>query len=138
MTTDRITRVNELLRREIAGLLPRIVGHSGLDLAAVTVTHVITTADLRQARVLVSIRDHEDERDRMIVKLRRHRGEIQQHINRTLTLRYTPKLHFELDASIEQGDHVLNLLLDMEREGENEPNTGDGAEDAFPETLEQP
>ena len=97
-----------------------------------------STADLRQARVLVSIRDHEEERDRMIAKLRRHRGEIQQHINRTLTLRYTPKLHFELDSSIEQGDRVLNLLLDMEREDEGERQAGSSEQDDAPQAPEEP
>jgi len=62
MKTDRLTRVNELLRREIGVVLYRLLDRSQFDLAALTVTHVITSSDLRSARVLISIRGHEHER----------------------------------------------------------------------------
>jgi len=114
MSTDRLKRVNELLRREIGAVLFQVVNEADFDLSSVTVTHVVTSANLRQARVLVSIRDHAGERDRMLSLLRRHRVEIQQRINRDLTLKYTPKLSFELDTSLERGDHVLELLTELE------------------------
>ena len=78
------------------------------------ITHVITSPNLRSARVLVSIRDHKDERERMLNLVRHHRAEMQSLINRNLGLKYTPKLHFELDTSLESGDHVLQLLTEME------------------------
>ncbi|MBL7078009.1 MAG: hypothetical protein ISS31_11130 [Kiritimatiellae bacterium] len=31
-----------------------------------------------------------------------------------MTLKYTPKLDFELDTSVEQGDHVLGILQELE------------------------
>lgn len=114
MSTDRIARVNELLRREIGNALYHVLKDYEIDMAAVTVTHVMATRNLRSARVLVSIRDHGNERDRMISRLKRHRGEIQAIINRNMTLKYTPKLMFELDPSVEKGDHILDILRDME------------------------
>ena len=117
MGVDRLTRVNALLRQEIGELLFRVVTDAGFDLAAVTVTRVNTSRDLREARVYVSIRDHQNERDAMLEKLEKHRAEIQARINKDIGLKYTPRLHFELDESIEQGDHVLSVLSTMEREG---------------------
>jgi len=111
-----MTRVNELLRREIGAALFQIMTADELDLSAVTVTHVVTSSNLRSARVLVSIRDHHDERGRMLAMLRRHRAEIQERINRDLTLKYTPRLTFELDTSLERGDHVLDLLAEIDEE----------------------
>jgi tRNA pseudouridine55 synthase len=102
MSIDRLARVNELLRREIGGALYHVLKDYEVDLAAVTITHVITTRNLRSARVLVSIRDHRGERDRIISRLRRHRAEIQAIINRNMTLKYTPKLMFALDPSVER------------------------------------
>lgn len=113
MGTKRMTRVNELLRREIGAVLFQIVTEADFDLSAVTVTHVVASPSLRHARVLVSIRDHQDERERMLSALRRHRKEIQDRINKDLTLKYTPRLTFELDRSLEQGDHVLELLAEI-------------------------
>ncbi len=121
MSTDRLTRVNALLKQEIATALFRVMGQEGVDLAAVTVTRVFTSSDLHSARVLVSIRDHRDERGRMLRALARRRGEIQDIIRRNVVLKYTPRLTFELDESIEQGDHILQVLSDMERRGEVPP-----------------
>ena len=125
-----MTRVNELLRREIGAFLFHIVNEDNFDLSAVTVTHVVTSSSLRHARVLVSIRDHHDERERMLAILRRHRKEIQDHINRELKLKYTPRLTFELDTSLERGDHVLDLLAEIDEE-----NAGREIKSEKPEDL---
>ncbi|MBA4388028.1 MAG: 30S ribosome-binding factor RbfA [Verrucomicrobia bacterium] len=114
MKQDRMTRVNELLRREIAMALFHIMQEAKFDLAAVTVTHVITSANLRNAKVFVSILGHEQQREGMLSMLRRHRAELQAWINKHVKLKYTPCLTFELDTSIERGDHVLGLLMKME------------------------
>lgn len=128
MTVDRLTRVNELLKREIGEALFKIVKEDDFDLSAVTVTHVITGSNLRNAKVMVSIRDNQDRRDRMLAILRRYRGEIQKRINKDITLKYTPRLTFELDTSIEKGDAVLSLLHKMERQGELPPEEDEPAD----------
>jgi len=110
MSVDRIERVNALIKREIGESLFHIMNDSDFDLAAVTVTHVVTSRNLRTARVLVSIRGDEKKKTKMLGMLRRRRPEIQRLINRDLTLKYTPKLHIDLDRSIEGGDHVLDIL----------------------------
>ena len=114
MSVDRIERVNALIKREIGESLFHIMNNSDFDLAAVTVTHVVTSRNLRTARVLVSIRGDEEKKTRMLGLLRRRRPEIQRLINRDLTLKYTPKLHIDLDRSIEGGDHVLDILTHLD------------------------
>lgn len=116
MGTDRITRINELLRREIGGVLFRIMKEDEFDLSAVTVTHVVTSRNLRRARVLVSIREHHDQRENMLKLLRRHAAEIQHQINKNIVLKYTPRLSFELDTSLERGNRMLELLSKIENE----------------------
>jgi len=112
-----MTRVNELLKREISTALFRMLApEERVDTAAVTVTHVITSRNLRHARVLISILGHEDERGSIMEQIRNHRTQVQQWINRNVKLKYTPKLDFELDTSVEQGDHVLEILQEMENE----------------------
>lgn len=115
MSAKRMVRLNELLKREIAGALYRVLDGQAVDLAALTVTRVETSSDLRHARVMVSIRDHAEDRDRMLQHLTQRRGAIQQLISRNIILKYTPQLHFTLDESIAQGDHVLQLIHDLER-----------------------
>jgi ribosome-binding factor A len=120
-----MVRVNELLRREIGEALFRIMSEANFDLSAVTITHVVTSRNLRNARVLVSIRDHEAQREAMLNLLRRHRGEIQSRINKNLILKYTPCLTFELDTSVEQGDRVLSLLSQLGDDEEAPPSPTD-------------
>lgn len=114
MKPDRITRVNELLRREIGASLFKIFNDEDLNLAAVTVSRVVTSSSLRQARVFVSVRGNDQEKQHAIKSLKRRRAEIQSAISRNVVLKYTPRLAFQLDMSIERGDDVLRLLENME------------------------
>ena len=116
MSVDRITRLNELLKRELADVLFRVMQNERFDLAAVTITRVALGRDLREARVFVSIREHQDERPRMMALLRRYRPEFQRLINKDLAIKYTPRLTFELDTSLEEGDRVLAVLAKLEAE----------------------
>ncbi len=116
MPSKRLVRVNELLKQEVAAALYRVMNEKAFDLSVVTVTNVIVSSDLRTARVLVSIRDHEADRDQILGQLRHHRGAIQHLMSKAVILKYTPVLSFELDESIEQGDHVLQLISKMEAE----------------------
>lgn len=110
MKVDRLTRVNELLRREIGGFLFRAIDRSVVDPAAVTVTHVITNSNLRDARVLVSVRGDEAMHSRALRHLQSLHAGIQEEIAKVVVLKYTPRLHFELDRSLETGDRILTLL----------------------------
>ena len=114
MKKDRLLRVNESLRREIARSLFRVIIEPSFDLSAVSITHVMTSSDLKTARVLVSIRNHEDQRGHILGVMEKNRGEIQHEVAEHLQLKYTPRLSFVLDTSIEEGDRILGLLSRIE------------------------
>ena len=135
MKADRITRVNELIRRELGVQLYRVVNRPDFDSAAVTFTHALTSVDLRSCRVLVSIRGEPAEQERMLGVLKRHRAEFQEAIHKNVVLRYTPQLHFVLDHSVEQGDHVLELLGRMEAAGDIAPDSEEDRPDAGTDAL---
>jgi ribosome-binding factor A len=116
MSVDRLTRLNELLKRELAEALFRVMQNESFDLSAVTITRVVLGRSLREARVFVSILNHQAERAQMLALLHRHRHEFQKLINHDLVLKYTPRLTFELDTSLEEGDHVLAVLAKLEKE----------------------
>ena len=135
MKADRITRVNELIRRELGVQLYRVVSRPDFDSAAVTFTHALTSVDLRSCRVLVSIRGEPAEQERMLGVLKRHRAEFQEAIHQNVVLRYTPQLHFVLDHSVEQGDHVLDILHRMEAAGDIAPDVEEDRPDAGTDAL---
>lgn len=121
MSSARIIRVNELLKREIAVDVVRLFVNSNFDTAAITVTGVETAPDLHDATVYISIFGHEADRDRMIRFLNSHRKEIQHRMSRNVILKYTPRLHFKLDSSIETGDRVLSILAQLDIPEDEEP-----------------
>lgn len=125
MSSRRMTRVNELLKREIAGELYRVMNDRGFDLSAITVTRVDTSPNLRHARVYVSVRDHQGEREHMLRQVESHRAEIQQHLNKHTKLKYTPHLDFKLDESIEAGDKVLSIISQLEIPDEDPEDDGE-------------
>lgn len=114
MSVDRLERVNALLRRAIGESLYKVFAGDTLDLACVTVTHVVTSRNLRDATVSVSIFGHEDEHGMILRKLANKADALQAIINRDLTLKYTPRLRFVLDTSVAKGDHVLDILSHLE------------------------
>ena len=100
-----------------------MVNRPDFNTAAVTFTHVLTSVDLRSCRVLVSILGELPEQERMLTILKRHRVDFQEAIHKNIVLRYTPHIHFVLDHSVEQGDHVLQILNQMESSGEVEADS---------------
>ncbi|MDD2597829.1 MAG: 30S ribosome-binding factor RbfA [Kiritimatiellae bacterium] len=120
MAVKRMDRINVLLRRAIGEALYQVFAGETIDLAAITVTQVDCAPNLRNATVMVSVYGHEDQRTRMITHLSRKAKDLQSIINRDLTLKYTPRLTFKLDRSIEKGDHVLALISRLNDEPEVE------------------
>lgn len=116
MTIDRLTRLNELLKRELAGAVFKVMQNEPCDLSALTITRVALSRNLREARVSVSIRNHQAERPKILASLRHYRAEFQKLLNRDLVMKYTPRLTFELDTSLEEGDRVLAVLKKLENE----------------------
>ena len=110
MASNRINRINEEIRKELANLFrelkdPRI--SSGL----VSITRVDTTGDLRYARVYVSALDKDTE-PRVMKGLKSASGFLRREIGHRLQLRYTPELQFIADDSIAYGAHILEVLRD--------------------------
>jgi ribosome-binding factor A len=123
MPSGRIIRVNELLKREIAADIHRLFSGSPFDTGAITVTRVETAPDLRDAGVYVSIFGHEDGRVEMIRFLNRHRKEIQARLSKNVKIKYTPRLHFRHDRSLEDGDRVLGILSELDIPEDDDPQT---------------
>jgi ribosome-binding factor A len=114
MSIDRLERVNALLRREVGEALYKVFVGEPIDLAAITITRVEAARNLRNAKVWVSVFGHEQERGALLRQLANKAKELQLLINRDLTLKYTPRLRFELDGSLEKGDHILDVLSRLE------------------------
>lgn len=109
-----------MLKREIGTALFRVVNEPDCDMSAITVTHVVTSPDLRKAQVMVSIRGEPSQQRRALGLLRHHRAAIQEVIHKNIVLKYTPRLTFSLDNSLLEGDRVLGILRELDEEPQDD------------------
>jgi ribosome-binding factor A len=106
----RLLRVNELVKRELSGIITREVT---FDAALVTINQVNVTPDLKKAHVFVSVLGAESGPS-VLAKLESHRTAFQAELARNVVLKYTPHLIFHLDDSIERGTRVIEILQKLE------------------------
>ena len=108
MTTERMKRVNEVIREVIGDAITSELEDPRIGF--VTVTAVDTSPDLRSARVFVSVLGDAEERERTLAGLRASHGLLQAKIAREVRIKYTPTLSFHYDEGPERGVRLAQLL----------------------------
>jgi len=79
----------------------------------ISITHVETTPDLRYAKVYASFLEESKAAD-ALKGLKSASGYLRRELGRSLQLRYTPELVWELDDSITYGAKMLKLINSLE------------------------
>jgi ribosome-binding factor A len=111
MAGQRMRRVDEAVRE----VLSEALGHRDLKdprIGFVTVTDVKTSADLRHARVFVSVLGTEEEREQTLEGLRSAHGVLQRRVAGELRLKRTPTLAFEYDPTTDRAMRLEQILHD--------------------------
>ena len=112
MSTRRIARVNDLIRKEISELLMREIRDPRLG-GLLSVTEVDTSPDLRHAKVFVSVMGSEEEKRQVEEGLAAASGFLRRGLGERLSLRHIPQLDFQRDESIERVSHLLELIKEV-------------------------
>ena len=113
MGVDRLERVNSLLKRVIAEAMFSVMQGDTVQPGLITVTDVACGKDLRDANVRISVFGDEALKETAIQHLKHHARQFQQEINRQVKMKFTPRLNFQLDLSLEKGDEVLAILNNL-------------------------
>jgi ribosome-binding factor A len=114
MTSGRMRRVDEAVRQVIGDTLSTDVKDPRVGF--VTVTDVRTSADLRHARVYVSVLSPdghvstEQEREDTLAGLRSAHGYLQGRVARELALKRTPTLDFIYDDTTDRAMRLEALI----------------------------
>lgn len=125
MASNRLGRINDEMQRELSSLLrslkdPRVQG-------LISITAVQTTADLRYAKVYVSVLDKSTSKD-VLQGLRSAAGYLRREVGSRLQLRYTPELIFEEDNSIDTGARIFDILSKLDIPKEEADDASDEAQ----------
>lgn len=126
MSSHRLLRVRELLKREIGETIRREFHVNEVGL--ISVNDVDVAGDLKSAAVFISILGNADQKKRGLAVLTEHRSRIQGLVGRAVVLKYTPTLRFVLDDSVVRGNKVLEILEDLEKSSSHSPQDP-GSED---------
>jgi ribosome-binding factor A len=104
----RARRLGEQIQRELGDLLRREVKDGRIG--NVTITAVSVTGDLRTARVYYLIFGKDGPDPKVQRGLESAANFLRNALSKSLMIRYTPTLTFELDTSIEHGVRLTKLI----------------------------
>lgn len=105
----RIERINHLIRQEISDMLQRQVKDPRLG-SFIAITDVVTSPDLKSARVFISHLGSTVERKETMGALRSATGYLRSELAKRLRIRRVPEITFLWDDSIEHGAHMEELF----------------------------
>ena len=112
---NRLSRINEELKKEISNVIsfelknPNVTG-------LISVTKAKITPDLKYAKIYVSILNSKNIKKTM-EGLKESAGFIRSQVEKTINLRITPELIFEIDDSLEYGEKIEKILKELKNEG---------------------
>jgi ribosome-binding factor A len=109
----------ERLRQELQHEIGRVIAHEMRDPRippVVTVTQVKLAQDTRNATVYVSVYGDEKTKTGAIAALNSAAAYIQRMVAGRVTVKNFPRLYFKHDDSIEHGQHINELLKEIQND----------------------
>jgi ribosome-binding factor A len=110
----RMLRVNEVVKRELSGIIAREITFEGV---LVSINHVEVTSDLKNAHVFVSVLGSATG-ESVMKKLEEQRPALQSELASRVAMKFTPHLLFHLDESIARGSRVVEILQQIDADSE--------------------
>ena len=124
----RIEKLQELIKQEMSKML--LTDLKDPRIGFVTVTDVEMTGDLREAKIYVSVMGGAEQVKSSLEGLNSALGFVRREIGQRIRLRFTPEISFALDTSLDYGDHIQKLLLQVEGDKNADNAKGGGDETA--------
>jgi len=112
MPVFRSDKVGEEIQLSVAEILRTQVKDPDIPMMTSVVT-AEATRDLRHVNVRVSVMGSPEEQKRALKALKRSEGFVRHQLGQSLTLRYTPEVHFMLDHSIETSIRISSILDEL-------------------------
>lgn len=113
MAGTRAQRLAEVIRTEASDIFRQ--GIKDPRIGFVSITDVVVSADLRHAKIFVSVLGDQEAKQRTMVGLNRAMGYIRSQLGARLSMRFVPEILFRLDESIERGARVSSLLREVDQ-----------------------
>lgn len=107
MTSERIKKLNDLLRDEVAKIL--LIELEKDDSILITVISADISPTLEHATIKISVFPL-NKADEVLRKIGKQIYHLQQSLNKRLKMRPIPKIRFKLDRTEEQAEKIEKIL----------------------------
>jgi len=111
MSSRRVLKAAECIRQVVSMAI--LVELKDPRISDVTVTFVEVSADMRNAKVHVSVMGDEAKQKLCLKGLQNSAGFLQQKINERIDTRYVPKIRFVLDQGVKNSIAVTRILEEV-------------------------
>jgi len=111
------------MRQEIADILMRKIKDPRIGF--VTITEVVVTDDLRNAKVFVSA--YGEKREATLKGLQSAANFIRSELGKRMRMKFVPELLFRYDEAMERGSHIMELLHDIEKKEQGGSNNDENS-----------
>jgi ribosome-binding factor A len=111
MTSRRVLKAAEAIREVVSMAI--LMDLKDPRVQDVTVTHVEVSADMRNAKVHVSVMGDEAKQKLSLHGLQSAAGFLQAKIAKRIDTRYTPKIQFVLDQGVKHSIEVSRILGEL-------------------------
>ena len=136
MTTRRQEQLSDVIAEELSDLIRTRMKDPRIGFASITDVEV--SADLRHAKVFVSVLGSAEEQRATLQGLEHAAGFLRHELAQRLNIRYTPEILFKLDQSIERGTRIIQLMNEIEHGEQGARADGAALEVRPPQRDEQP
>lgn len=119
----RQDQLSEVITRELSDLFRSRMKDPRVGFASITAVDV--SADLRYAKVYVSVFGTPQEQHETMNGLHHATGFLRHELAQRLTIRHVPELSFHLDQSIARGAHILDIMNQLPPPAADTPENSD-------------
>lgn len=110
--SHRVSRVEREIQQILAQyILRNITFPAGV---LVTVTRVQSTKELRTAKVFLSFMGDDSVQEEAFEALEERRQLVQQHLNKSMHMKFVPRISFVVDKGLDHMLRIEGLLRDIE------------------------
>lgn len=126
MGSPRSQKIADMIQREVSSLI--LKGLKDPRIGFVTITGVDVTADLRHAKIFITVIGEEASKAASLEGLKRSIPFLRRHLGRELRMKFAPELHFAYDDSFEYGNRIDTILKEINSD-RDEDDSNDSAAD---------
>ena len=133
--TRRVSRVAELIKREVSQMILFDIKDDRVGAGMVSVTAVDVAGDLQHTKVFVSIYGSDEVRAETMEGLKAVTGYVRSQIGKRVGLRRTPTVIFVEDTSFDRATSVLSLINQLSLKRADSENLAAEDSELDPETV---